>query len=55
MAQKTLEQAKTEYELEVIAKMTAETQKLVKDVLGTLDLIRDKAQSNRGFLRHKLN
>ena len=55
--QKTLEQAKTEYELEVIAKMTAETQKLVKDVLVAVDVLQrnilsesDKAQSDRDHI-----
>ncbi len=57
MSQKTLEQAKTEYELEVIAKMTAETQKLVKEVLVAVDVLQrnilsesDKAQSDRDHI-----
>ena len=46
MSQKTLEQNKTEYNLEVISKMTAETQKLVKDVLVALD----KGQNDRDHI-----
>ena len=57
MEQKTFEKNKTEwvagkyeYDLEVLAKMTAETNKLVKEVTVALDFIREKSQSDRDHL-----
>jgi len=44
--QKTFEQNKTEYELEVVAKMSAETQNLVKDVLVHLDILKNSIDHN---------